>query len=65
MNRRSATASTEVIDMSMSIEPTALGFPAGIQTVFYLFPLVPTIVGLALIVTGIYIIVKYKHNDNE
>ncbi len=51
--------------MSMSIEPTALGFPTGIQTVFYLFPLIPALVGLALIVTGIYIIVKYKHNDNE
>lgn len=51
--------------MALSMVSTDLGFPAGIQAAFYAIPLIPAVVGLALIVTGIYIIVKYKHNDEE
>ncbi len=36
---------------------------SGIQTAFYVVPVIPTVVGAALIVTGIVVIVRYRHKD--
>ncbi len=37
------------------------GFFSGIQTAFYIVPAIPAVIGLALIITGIVVIVRFRH----
>ncbi len=45
-------------------DPFGLGVPgffSGIQSVFYIVPVIPAVIGAALVITGIVVIVRFKH----
>ncbi len=49
-----------------TVDPFGLGVPgffSGIQTVFYIVPVIPAVIGAALVITGIVVIVRFKHKD--
>ncbi len=47
-------------------DPFGLGVPgffSGIQSVFYIVPVIPAVVGVALVVTGLVVIIKFRNKD--
>ncbi len=47
-------------------DPFGLGVPgffSGIQSVFYIVPVIPAVVGVALVVTGIVVIIRFRNKD--
>ncbi len=49
--------------MSMSVMAETSSFFDSIQTAFYIVPVITAVIGVALIVTGIVVIIKFRHKD--
>ncbi len=48
----------------MSVEVTAMPF-SGMRPALYAFAALPILIGIALIITGIVVIVKYRHKGDK
>ncbi len=49
--------------MSMSVMTETSSVFDRIQTAFYIVPAIPAVIGVALIITGIVVIIKFRHKD--